>query len=603
MGGLEISNKFLRCSKCLEIKRFTIKPEYPEPKLLTNCRCSEKEENLAQCFKELKKKEDFKIKCAKCQTEDPKEPKYCYQCQKIYCSKCSSEYHSQLSNLVSDEQKEKKDDINEIIGHKVIDIEKVDFHCILHQNEKFIGFCKKCLVNFCVECQAQKLHEGHDIKLFVNLIIDKKKKEYIKEYKKCCHTKISYNHKVSKMIRKKIKNKDNKNQIETLSKENEKINEKILEFFEFLYDIYDKLKHKDNYSIIYNVVNNLKFNIERLKFDKDKNEEEDALILIDYLKNDFIMHNEYSLKKLEEKKNEKNKDKDKDKDKEDNEWEFIEKKIPSTPQDDQLGEEKYNDSDGEEEKKEEEKKEENKNEIKEEPKNEEKKEEKKEETKKEKKEREKREKEEKAKKEKEEKERAKKEKEEKAKKEKEDKEKAKREEKEKKEKEKKEKEEKARKEKEEKEKAKKEEKEKAKKEKEKAKKEKEEKKNKDKNKDKDKKDEKDKKDDKEKNEKEKKPNTEKRLSQPTAKIIATGASGNMADKRALFQQRMGAGMMGMGMKRPSQIGGGGNTGEKAVKIEHTRNEGDTVEIINNIQVMKVAKKKPKKINFEGEGEN
>ena len=62
-------------------------------------------------------------------------------------------------------------------------------------------------------------------------------------------------------------------------------------------------------------------------------------------------------------------------------------------------------------------------------------------------------------------------------------------------------------------------------------------------------------------------------------------------------------MMGMGMKRPSQIGGGGNTGEKAVKIEHTRNEGDTVEIINNIQVMKVAKKKPKKINFEGEGEN
>ena len=163
-----------------------------------------------------------------------------------------------------------------------------------------------------------------------------------------------------------------------------------MEFFEFLYDIYDKLKHKDNYSIIYNVVNNLKFNIERLKFDKDKNEEEDALILIDYLKNDFIMHNEYSLKKLEEKKNEKNKDKDKDKDKEDNEWEFIEKKIPSTPQDDQLGEEKYNDSDGEEEKKEEEKKEENKNEIKEEPKNEEKKEEKKEETKKEKKEREKR---------------------------------------------------------------------------------------------------------------------------------------------------------------------------------------------------------------------
>ena len=93
MGGLEIRNKYIRCSKCLEIKRITIIPEYPEPKVKTNCRCSEKEEILNQFFKDLKKKEDFKIKCAKCQTEDPKEPKYCYQCQKIYCVKCC-DFHS-----------------------------------------------------------------------------------------------------------------------------------------------------------------------------------------------------------------------------------------------------------------------------------------------------------------------------------------------------------------------------------------------------------------------------------------------------------------------------------------------------------------------------
>ena len=41
-------------------------------------------------------------------------------------------------------------------------------------------------------------------------------------------------------------------------------------------------------------------------------------------------------------------------------------------------------------------------------------------------------------------------------------------------------------------------------------------------------------------------------------------------------------------------------GEKPVQIEHTRNEGDTVEIINNIQVQKATKKKPKKINFADE---
>ena len=41
--------------------------------------------------------------------------------------------------------------------------------------------------------------------------------------------------------------------------------------------------------------------MERLKFEKDKNEEEDAQILIEYLKTDFIMHNEESLKKAKEK--------------------------------------------------------------------------------------------------------------------------------------------------------------------------------------------------------------------------------------------------------------------------------------------------------------
>ena len=598
MGGLEIRNKFIRCSKCLEIKRITLIPEYPEPKVKTNCRCSEKEEILVQFYKDLKKKEDFKIKCAKCQTEDPKEPKYCYQCQKIYCVKCC-DFHSQLSNIMGGDTQEKKDDINALIGHKVIDIEKVDFHCILHQDEKFIGFCRNCLLNYCAKCQGEKLHEGHKCKLFANLLLDKKKKENIKIFKKFAQNKISYNHKVSKMIRKKIKNKDNKNLIESLSKENDKINEKLLEFFDFLYEIYDKLKHKDNYSVIYNVVNNLRFNVERLKFDKDKNEEEDAQILIEYLKSDFVMHNEQSLKKMEEKNSQKTNDKkeekdkggkEKEKEKEYDEWEFIERAV--NHQDD----EKYNnDSDGEEEKKEEEKKDEEKEKKEEDEEN---KNEIKEETKKEKKEREKKEKEEKAKKEKEDKEKAKKEKEEKAKKEKEDKEKAKREEKEKKEREKKEKEEKAKKEKEDKEKAKKEEKEKAKREKEekakkekeekeKSKKEKEDKKNKDKNKDKDKKDNKDK--DK-KDDKVIKVEARKRLSAQPA------LPGKLADKMALFQQKMSGGMMGMG--RPAGSSSSNPGGEKQVKIEHTRNEGDTVEIINNIQVGKTTKKKPKKINFE-----
>ena len=88
-------------------------------------------------------------------------------------------------------------------------------------------------------------------------------------------------------------------------------------------------------------------------------------------------------------------------------------------------------------------------------------------------------------------------------------------------------------------------------------------------------------------------------------IINTGASGKIGDRKAFLQQMMGGmggmggGGMGMGMGRPAPRGPAGSAapGEKPVQIEHTRNEGDTVEIINNIQVQKATKKNPKKVNF------
>ena len=89
-------------------------------------------------------------------------------------------------------------------------------------------------------------------------------------------------------------------------------------------------------------------------------------------------------------------------------------------------------------------------------------------------------------------------------------------------------------------------------------------------------------------------------------IINTGASGKIGEKKAFLQQMMGGmggmGGGGMGMGRPAPRGPGAGAGaaapgEKPVQIEHTRNEGDTVEIINNIQVQKATKKKPKKVNF------
>ena len=523
------------------------------------CRCDEKETGLFEFLTEFKKKENFKIKCAKCQTDSPKESKYCYKCQKIYCVKCI-DFHSQLSNLMGEENEgdNNNDDIISFIGHKIISIDKVDFHCVLHDNEKFTGFCKKCLLNFCRICQDENLHKDHEISLYSEILLDQKKKEIIKGCINICHQKIDHNEKICKKIKKKIKNEENKNQITSLAKENKKINEKILEFFEAMYEIYEKTKNK-NYSIIYNTRKNAKFNIDKITFEEKDKEEEDAVTLINYLKNDFILQTDYSIKRKQERK-----------EKEDNNnlnsINSIENNNTANVNKNEILDDKKDEIKKEEEKKEEEKKEESK---------------------KEEKEKEKKEKEEKARKEKEEKEKAKKEehekkekekkeKEERARKEKEDNEKAKKEEKEKKEKEKKEKEEKARKEKEEKEKAKKEEKDK----KEKEKKEKE---NKEKNKKEDKKENK-----KENNKEEKKPDR-KFVKAPT---------NDLGQKSAFLKQMMeakGGGIIGRPPKKsfPSK-----DNPRPPVKIEVKRNEGNTVDILNNIPVVKKAKKKPKKINFE-----
>ena len=59
-----------------------------------------------------------------------------------------------------------------------------------------------------------------------------------------------------------------------------------------------------------------------------------------------------------------------------------------------------------------------------------------------------------------------------------------------------------------------------------------------------------------------------------------------------MMEAKGGGILG---GRP-QNKGAGNT-EKNVKIEHTRNEGNTVDLLNNITLTKGNKKKPKKVDF------
>ena len=126
------------------------------------------------------------------------------------------------------------------------------------------------------------MHNGHEENLFSEILLDEKKKSIIKGNVNLCNEKMVHNEKIIKKIKKKLKNEEEKNQISTLQKENKKINEKMLEFFESMFEMYEKTKHK-NYSIIFNTRKNTRFNTELYL-----NGNEDIVNIIEYLKNDFI---------------------------------------------------------------------------------------------------------------------------------------------------------------------------------------------------------------------------------------------------------------------------------------------------------------------------
>ena len=120
--------------------------------------------------------------------------------------------------------------------------------------------------------------------------------------------------------------------------------------------------------IIRNMIDNMDFNLEKIKFEKNSTKENDVLALVDYFQTDFIL--KVKVKKEENKNNEAQNDKEKDKDnnenekdkKESNEINKEEEKIPEEKKEEEKKEEEKKEEENKEEKKEEEKKEEEKKE-------------------------------------------------------------------------------------------------------------------------------------------------------------------------------------------------------------------------------------------------
>jgi hypothetical protein len=198
-------------------------------------------------------------------------------------------------------------------NHRCIYIDKIDFFCINHFNEQFCAYCKTCKINICSKCIQENTHEKHKLFIFNKNYDEKKMKEFLKKGIKAAEGKIEYNKVICNMICKKI-NKPNVKNMKTLNETNEIANKNILETINIFCEMYEDSKNK-NYALISNLIDNIDFNLEKIKFEKNTTKDKDMEDLVNYFKTDFIL-------KVKGKKDlNKNTDKDiddKDKEKENN---------------------------------------------------------------------------------------------------------------------------------------------------------------------------------------------------------------------------------------------------------------------------------------------
>ena len=282
MGALEIQNKKLRCMQCLDIRRLLIIPGYPDPKIEIMCHCNKSVESLFDYYSEIKKTPNIKLVCTKCGKEEIKHPRFCYECQAVYCSKCCNSHQPRITD---NEETNKKSNLE---GHKTIHVEKLDFYCFNHQTENFIAYCQQCLMNLCSQCIKEGAHKFHQVEFYDVLQMDKKTKETFKKGIKKAEKKIENNNNLIKKFLKKNKKVEGIKEIEDEFNIESKENDYILEIIKKCYDIYDRSKIK-NYSIIYNLIKNSKFNLKTLKLDKKENTEEKIAHISKYLKKDFFI--------------------------------------------------------------------------------------------------------------------------------------------------------------------------------------------------------------------------------------------------------------------------------------------------------------------------
>ncbi len=275
MDFFEINNDscVFRCTNCLQIPLITLCKDNNEPKIKYICECTLSENNKYKIITIEEFLEKFKqltlnsMMCNKCnkEKEQVKEMDLCLTCKKPFCDECIKNH--------------KKD----FPGHEIIDINKIDNYCHIHNDEKIVAWCINCKVNLCSFCFG--IHEKCEYRIIDEI---KLKDDQIELYKTTLTQIITFFYNKMKALNSKMINncKDNneKKEINDLYQKYFEINENMIKLSQESIKTYLLYKDKYIYPIIQNTKNLCNFTI-AIKFNPNGTIEEYKK----YLKKQFII--------------------------------------------------------------------------------------------------------------------------------------------------------------------------------------------------------------------------------------------------------------------------------------------------------------------------
>ena len=322
MGSLTIKNKVLRCEKCFMLKKVIIEPNYPQSNVSCECSCGVKKDSIVNFTKELQKEEQFKIKCNFCGKE-PHHPSYCTGCRRTYCSTCIKSHDTKIATRTP---------------HLVIDSFKYDFYCSKHQDELVSAYCKSCNLNICQKCIDEKLHKAHRFVKYAKYLLSEKDLSMLKIHIKLHFDKVDENAQKAEKLIPYLTDGYKIKELKDVCESSVRDNKAILVLVKYFYKMYKHAKHR-NFSMIFNVIENMKFNPLNAPTESAISIEKRRLNLVEFYKRDFVIFRRFAASKRRSKTTAPNKRTatNEDKPKDDNQKDNL--KVPKI--EDDVGERKF----------------------------------------------------------------------------------------------------------------------------------------------------------------------------------------------------------------------------------------------------------------------